>query len=582
MGKGYVPIMEVVRPRYKNRVSLWTILAVVLWGLPLIFLGIFFFYPLGSILSVCFSSIRSETFRLVDFETIWHPLRFTFWQALLSTILTLLVGLPGAYLFSHYEFPGKKLLYTLTTIPFILPTVVVAASFNALLGPRGWINTGLMALFNLNVPPLQMVNTLWAILLAHVFYNTTIVIRIVGNYWSEIDPNLQQAARVLGANQWRTFCEITLPLLRPAILASALLVFLFDFTSFGVVLLLGGPRYATLEVEIYIQAMHMLNIPAAAILSVIQLLCTLLLTVIYTRLATRVVVPLKLRRRQTGETRHVHTLSEKLFLAALVIFILLLLITPLLALTVRSVSRLDATRDARGQVAAGLTMDYYRELFVNRRESLFYVPPILAARNSLVIAGATVLISVTFGFMAAYALRRSTRLARLLDPLLMLPLGASAVTLGLGFIVALNRPPLDLRASPLLVPLAHSLIALPFVIRSLYPTMSSIPERLHEAATVLGASPFRVWREIDLPIMARAGVVSAIFAFTVSMGEFGATALVSRPEFPTLPIAIYRFLSQPGALNYGQAMAMANLLMMICGASILLVEYLRPPGASEF
>jgi thiamine transport system permease protein len=573
--------MEVVQPRYKNRARLWNILAAVLWGLPLIFLGIFFFYPLASIFAVGFSATQLEVFRFVDFETIWHPLRFTLWQALLSTILTLLVGMPGAYLFSHYEFPGKKLLYTLTTIPFILPTVVVAASFNALLGPRGWINTGLMSYFNLSSPPLQIVNTLGAILLAHVFYNTTIVIRIVGNFWVEMDPNLQQAARVLGADRWRTFREVTLPLLRPAILASALLVFLFDFTSFGVVLLLGGPRYATLEVEIYIQAMHLLNIPAAAILSIIQLLCTLLLTVIYTRLATRVVVPLKLRR-QPDKTHRVRTLAEKLSLALLVVFILLLLVAPVLALTARSVTRLDAARDERGQVAAGLTMDYYRELFINRRGSLFYTPPILAARNSLAIASATVLISVTFGFMAAYALRHSTRLARLLDPLLMLPLGASAVTLGLGFIVALNRPPLDLRTSPLLVPLVHSLIALPFVIRSLYPTMSSIPERLHEAATVLGASPFRVWREIDLPIMARAGVVSGIFAFTVSMGEFGATALVARPEFPTLPVAIYRFLSQPGALNYGQAMAMANILMVICGVSILLVEYLRPQGASEF
>jgi len=164
----------------------------------------------------------------------------------------------------------------------------------------------------------------------------------------------------------------------------------------------------------------------------------------------------------------------------------------------------------------------------------------------------------------------------------MLPLGASAVTLGLGFIIAFSRPPLNWVSSPLLVPLAHTMIALPFVIRSLQPALASIPQRYREAAAMLGASPFWVWWTVDFPIISRATLAAATFAFTVSLGEFGATSLLARPEYPTIPTAIYRFLSQPGGLNYGQAMAMATILMVLTTISILLIEKLRLPGTGEW
>ena len=160
----------------------------------------------------------------------------------------------------------------------------------------------------------------------------------------------------------------------------------------------------------------------------------------------------------------------------------------------------------------------------------------------------------------------------------MLPLGASAVTLGLGFIISYGR----WLASPLLVPLAHTLVALPFVIRTLQPAIASIPERLRQAAASLGASPFQVWKTVDWPILARATLAAATFAFTVSLGEFGAALLITRPEYPTIPVAIYRFLSLPGGLNYGQAMAMATALMILSASGILLIEKLRLPGAGEF
>ena len=173
-------------------------------------------------------------------------------------------------------------------------------------------------------------------------------------------------------------------------------------------------------------------------------------------------------------------------------------------------------------------------------------------------------------------------LNRLLDPLLMLPLGTSAVTLGLGFIVALDQPPLDLRASWLLVPLAHTLVAYPFVVRSLTPALRSIRPKLRQAGAVMGASHLQVLLHIDLPMVARAITVAATFAFTISLGEFGATALLTRPEYPTLPVAIYRFISQPGAMNYGQAMALSTLLMLITAAGMIAIERLRFADVEEF
>jgi len=222
-----------------------------------------------------------------------------------STLLTVILAMPGAYIFARYRFPGKSLLQALTTVPFVMPTIVVAAAFNALLGPRSHLNLALMALFGLQRPPINLQHTIWIILLAHVFYNYTVVLRIVGGFWANLNPRLEEAARLLGADSWRAFWQVTLPLLAPALVAAALLVFIFCFTSFGVVLILGGPRFATLEVEIYRQTVHLFNLPLAATLSLAQITLTLAMTSVYTRLQARTARPLQLRPQQTtGATGH--------------------------------------------------------------------------------------------------------------------------------------------------------------------------------------------------------------------------------------------------------------------------------------
>jgi thiamine transport system permease protein len=540
---------------------------IFLWFAPILFLSIFFFYPLTKILSLTFdfsTLTNSNNLRIT-----YHALRFTFYQAALSTILTFALGLPAAILFAKFDFRGKSLLRALTAVPFMLPTVVVAAAFNSLLGTRGLL---------FNFFPLsffQFQGTLTAILIAHVFYNTTIVIRIVGNAISRLDPNLEHSARVLGADSLRMWRYVTLPLLRPSLLAAALLVFMFDFTSFGVILLLGGSNFATLEVEIYIRALQRPNLNLAALLAAIQLVFTLIFSILYTRLINQVNTQTTPR---FSPARLPKTLRERAFVFTGYCLLITFFLLPLISLPIRSLTRLEADRGQRGEVQYGFTTDYYEELFINRRGSLFYVPPVQAAANSLGYAGITVVLSLLLGYPAAYALAKPTRLEKILDPFIMLPLGASAVMLGLGFILSFGRA----LASPFFIPIAHTLIALPFVIRALQPALASIPERLRQAAATLGASPFRVWQTVDFPILSRATLSAATFAFTVSLGEFGATLLITRPEYPTIPIAIQRFLSQPGGLNYGQAMAMATLLMVLTTLAILLIEKLRFNNAGEF
>jgi len=564
----------------------WAIF-ILLWFPPLVFLLLFYFYPLGSILKISLERSQHGLFSpfLDAFKSpiTWRVLSFTLWQAILSTILTLCLGLPGAYLFAHYNFHGKSLLQALTSIPFLMPTMVVAVAFNALVGPSGWINLGLRQLLNLDRPPIQFTNTLAAILIAHVFFNTAIVLRMVGDYWSHLDPHLGQAAQMLGANRWQAIRRVILPVLSPAITAAALLVFIFDFTSFGVILILGGPRFATLEVEIYYQTISLFNLPLAAVLCLLQLGCTLGLTLVYSRLTKRLTIPLALKSHKITQ-RRLTTPRSKMLAGVLIAFLMTLLILPLAALAIRSVTRLERGFGQQMATSPTFTLDYYRELGTNHRESIFFSSPSTSIGISLGYALATTALALLLGFPAALALSRDvdSPVNQGMDALLMLPLGTSAVTLGLGFIVALDKPPLDLRASWILIPLAHTLVAFPFVVRNLAPALRSIQPRVRQAASVLGASPISILRYMDIPLVGRAVLVAGAFAFTISLGEFGATSLIARPEFPTVPVAIYRLISRPGELNYGQALALSTILMLIACAAMLFVDRLRIGEFGEF
>ena len=244
----------------------------IAYGVPLAFLSLFFLYPLAAIVE---RGLRGAGDSPVDVltdpltrEVVW----FTLWQALASTVLTILVAFPAAYVLGRYRFRGRNLVGALVVVPFVLPTVVVALAFVAIL-PDG-IERG------------------WApILIAHAFFNVAVVVRIVGTFWASLDRRVTEAAATLGASPAARFREITLPLLAPAMAAAAAIVFLFSFTSFGIVLILGGPRYATIEAEIYNQAVRLFDLRAAAVLSLVQLACVVAAVWVATRLERRLVSP---------------------------------------------------------------------------------------------------------------------------------------------------------------------------------------------------------------------------------------------------------------------------------------------------
>ncbi|MBA3530635.1 MAG: ABC transporter permease subunit, partial [Ardenticatenales bacterium] len=270
------------------------------------------------------------------------------------------------------------------------------------------------------------------------------------------------------------------------------------------------------------------------------------------------------------------TLGQRLLVLTAVGLPTIYVLAPLLALVERSLG-----------LGGPTPFLYYQMMGEPVQHTLFTVTPSLAIRNSLLFALATTLLSLLLGTLAAYLLAPRGRSApslwrSLLDPLLLLPLGTSAVTLGFGYIVALDEPPLNLRTSVLLIPLAHSLVAFPFVVRTVLPVLRSINPALREAAAVMGATPVRLLREIDFPLLGRALLVGAVFAFAVSMGEFGATALVARPEWPTMPVVIFRYLGLPGTSNYGRALAMSVLLMLITAIAFALIERFRPDDIGEF
>ncbi len=370
---------------------------------------------------------------------------------------------------------------------------------------------------------------------------------------------------MLGAGPVRCFFQITLPLLLPAIFSAALLVFIFCFTSFGIILILGGPGFSTLEVEIYRQTVQFFNLPMAAGLSLLQIGINFLLMWLHARLSRRAKVSFFAGGTTTRQLPD-GVPCRRLAIAANLLFIAVLLLGPLASLALASFTAVDGS---------GLTLRYYAALTTDSA-SLFFSTPLTAALNSAGIAVATTALALPLGLISANFLARARgRAATLWDAFIMLPLATSAVTLGFGFIITLNRPPLNLRDSLILLPLAHALVALPFVVRSLLPGLRSIAPSLRDAAAMLGAAPTTVFARIELPLLRPALAVAAIFAFSISLGEFGATAFIARPQYPTLPLAIFRFLSRPGAVNYGAAMAMATLLMITAATGFLLIGLLE-------
>ena len=532
---------------------------------PTAVLGIFFVLPVTGMVSRGFVTDGALDLGGV-LEVLGRPrtrrvLWFTVWSSAVATTIAVLLGLPAAYATHRLRWPGRRVVRACLLVPFVLPTVVVGVAFRQLLGEAGPLGF------------LGLDGTARAILAGLVFFNVAVVVRGVGAAWESLDARPGEAAAALGASPAQVIRTVTWPQLRPAVVSSASVVFLFCATAFGVVLTLGGLRYASVETEIYLLTVQRLDLQAAAALSVVQLLAVTALLLLAARL--RAVPDATVTRRAPAPRRPRRVDTVPLVLTALVLAFVAL---PVVALVTGSLRPDDAWSLEAYRALSG------RGSAPGQGGTALLVPVTEALVTSLRTAvDATWMALLLGGLLALLLTRRSRsrterRVRSVLDGLFMLPLGVSAVTLGFGFLITLDEPPLDLRDSPLLIPLAQALVALPLVVRTLVPVLSGVDDRLRQAAASLGAGPVRTLVTVDLPVVWKPLLAAGGFAFAVSLGEFGATSFLARPDDPTLPVVIFRLIGRPGPLNDEMAMAASVVLAGTTALVMLLVERLRVPS----
>jgi thiamine transport system permease protein len=523
-----------------NRLPRWFVTAAA--TPPAVFLTVFYLWPFATLVARGVDAgAVGETLRR---GATWRVLWFTTWQAVASTGLTLTLGLAPTWAVSRFSFPGRAALLSVLTAVFVLPTVVVGAAIVAVL-------------------PGSLERSVWAILGAHVVFNLAVVVRTVGAVWEQLPVDLEHAAATLGAGRWTTFRHVTLPLLRPALAAAAAIVFLFTFTSFGVIRVLGTVNRATIEVEVWRRATQLGDIGGAAVLTMLQLLALAAMIAWSSRAQRRYAHSLDIgrsTRRPTPRGR------QRWWVAGSVGLAFALVLTPLLALVERSF---------RGE--GGYTAVAWRSLGNNEiRPGLrLGVDPLDALRNSAVTAAWATVFAIVIGAAAVIAITALGRSGRLLDTGLMLPLGTSAVTVGFGMLITFDTAPFDWRAAWWLVPIGHALVAVPFVVRSALAVARSIDPDLAAAAATLGAPPVRAWATTTLPLLRRPLAAGAGLAAAISLGEFGATSFLSRSGSETLPIAIERLLGRTGRLFQAQAFALSTIL---AAATITIVMLLDAGG----
>jgi thiamine transport system permease protein len=548
----------------------------LLLALPVLFLVVFFYGPIANLLREGLT--KDGAFSL---EFLWtvltddyfrYVILFTLWQALLSTLASIALGLLLAFILTHYDFPLKRVARALTIVPFVLPAITVALGFALLFGRNGYLNQLLMHLFGLSEPPLPIMYSLTGIVLAHAFYNAPIITRTVHAAWERLDPRYEESARALGASRFFVFKDITLPMILPGLLSGAALVFIFCFLSFPIVLSVGGGRFSTIEVEIYTRVVTRLdpqfvNYKIGAALALVGLVLSLAVTYLYLRLQGSLA-------RQTEQLRPRPTAPlfagvrdllrpTKLLVWLYVLISVILFVGPVAAIVVDSL-REETVEGARW------TLRWYSYIFTPNYEALVGDSPLRAIVNSLIFGLGATAIAVPLGLIFAYVIARLHWAGRrLFDTLLMAPLATSSIVLAFALLRAFNAPPLRLVGTATAVIIAHAVIIFPFIVRALVPILESLDVRLTEMARSLGASRWRVLRDIELPLVATGLIAGAVLAFALSLGEMSATLMLARPGLSTMPVAVYRFLSQH---SLGAPSAMSVVMIAVSAIAFILLE----------
>ena len=488
---------------------------------------------------------------------------FTAWQALLSTVASLALGLPGAYVLARFEFPGRRTLESLTAVPFVLPSIMVAVGFVAAFGVGGPLNRALAAL---GLPTVELLFSLRIIVVAHAFYNAPLVTRIVAAAWESVDTRAVETARSLGASPTRAFRDVVVPQLLPAVATGALLTFIFTFMSFPIVLALGGLEYATVEVWLY-NRVGQLDVQEAAVLAALETVISLGLTYAYLRYEAATSRGDRVRSpRDRERLRGVD--AKRLAIAGYGIVVGLVFLLPIVSMLAASVVGPE-----------GPTFRYYRFLLQRGAEATSaQVNPALAVRNSLLFGVGTLLVAVPMGVLLALASTREGPVARAVGVLAMAPFAVSGVVVGLGLLQTLvfGTTILGYRVvvgGPLAIVAAHAVGAYPFVVRNVAPLLAGLDRRLVESARALGATRNRALVDIELPLVAPGIAAGAAFAFAISIGEFDSTVLLasggSGTSLYTMPVAVERFL---GKQTLGRPTAMGSVLLAVTAGAFIVID----------
>lgn len=491
-------------------------------------LGFLIIAPLWAILARALSDTAAY-FDLVGSPRIHRIVSFTVEQTAISVVLALALGIPIALL-GCWRVPFSRVAITITTATFVLPTMVVAAAWRALAVPNG----------------------LLAITTAHAYFNVSVIVRFVTDAHARIPKERFDVARTLGAGPFGMTRWVILPGVRRAIFTAAAVVAAFSATSLGIVTALAAQRQGTIETEILRRATSVDALPSAAWLGILQLVLIAPLLLIVIRQRTLV--------GSRTDDLHVPRLGHmgRLIGGVAAVGVIVIWCLPLVQL-LRSATWGQLDRIALA-VSGGSLTD--------------------AIAGS--VRAAALATPLAIGFALALVLIRS-RAATAIRGLSLLALGISPALLGLGMLLAYRVGFLDLRTSPLLIPIAQSLVALPFCIRLISDAHASIPADRIAMARALGCSRTALIRFVEWPALARTTLSAAGFAAVIALGDFSATTFIARPDQPTLPLLIQRCFSRPGTAARGTGIAVACVLLGLCGVAFGLthVHPLRRSAAHE-
>ncbi len=517
-----------------------------LWLIPLIFIGLAFYYPVIAVLDL---GVGSHFLSTNPSEIgVWPVLWFTAWQALLSTAICLVLGIPGAYVLYRKSFPGANLIRALITVPFMLPSLVVAIAITEF----GNLVGGL--------------SPITAIILANVFANYSVVVRTVGSQWQNLNHQADEEAELAGAGRFLTAYKLILPQLRSSIRSSSALIVLYCASSYGLVLSLGGGKVNTLETAISISVLQRLDLQHGSALAILQILFSV---AAFTASRWGGTNPLSFEPEHGRAIR----IDKRDWPAAVFTFLVIciLLVLPMLLVFGRAfVSE------------AGLTLNSFLSLDSHGFRDLLNITFTEAAFNSLRNLTIATIIAMLIGGLVSYLLaersRDVTRIVRKTDPVeifldavFLMPIGVSSVVIGLGYLISLSW----LRSSWFVLPLVQAVIAIPMVIRVIYPALLSIDDSPREQAMTDGAKARQVFFQIDLKIIRPAVKTAVAFTALVSLGEFGAASLLSYGDQSTVPMLLFQLIARPGEQNYGMALAVSAILAFVTTLIVMLVSFER-------